>query len=171
MNQFPAGVIPFSEPQLEAIISILLKQCSLIVAREATDRKDYPELYDELYMKGRKHSYTAAVLAGFQESTSIPGMRIKKQKYGRIHWQPEIIGESVILQIYSSEASLKTREIREKCTQYNVAGSPIEYCILQFFLNRKGRLSKVDLVKLNKEARIISRVPVYSYLRSLSYVA
>ena len=53
--------IPISKLQMEAIIAILSNQCSLLTLRDAKNRKEYPELYDDFYIKGRRHSNTAAI--------------------------------------------------------------------------------------------------------------
>ncbi len=160
--------IPISDSQMEAIIAILSNQCRLLALRDAKNKTDYPELYDDFYMKGRRHSNTAAVLAGFQENTVIPGMRIQKKKYGRIHWQPEITSDKAVLHIYSSEAGLNTDEIKKNCAQYNIMGSTKEYCIIQFFAGKKGRLNRVDFIRLDRYAKIYSRSTVYSYQRLTS---
>ena len=160
--------IPISKLQMEAIIAILSNQCSLLTLRDAKNRKEYPELYDDFYIKGRRHSNTAAILAGFQENTFIPGMRIQKKKYGRIHWQPEITSDKAIIHIYSNEAGLNTNEIKKKCAQYNIMGSTKEYCIIQFFASKKGRLNRVDFIRLDRYANIYSRSAVYSYRRLTS---
>lgn len=157
--------IPISKSQMDAIVTILSKQCQLLALRDAKNGKEYPGLYDEFYMKGRRHSNTAAILAGFQENTVIPGMKIQKKKYGQIHWQPEISSETVILHIYSSEAGLNTKEIKNKCAQYNTNGSTQEYCIVQFFVGKKGRLNRVDFIRLDAFANIYSRTVVYSHHR------
>lgn len=160
--------IPISDSQMEAIIAILFSQCHLLALRDAKNQIDYPELYDDFYMKGRRHSNTAAVLAGFQEDTVIPGMTIRKKNYGRIHWQPELTSKTAILHIYSSEASLNTVEIKKMCALYNTKESVQEYCIIQFFLSKKSRLNRVDFLRLDRFAHINSRSTVYSYRNLIS---
>ena len=61
-----------TDEQIEAIVSILTKQCDRIEDRNQKLNVEYPDLYDELYYTGRRHSDTGAVYAGFTEATEIP---------------------------------------------------------------------------------------------------
>ena len=149
--------------QAQAIVNILTHQCALIERRNTADRVDFPELYDADYMKGRTHSDTSAVLAGFQEDTNIPGITITKIQYGRIHCQPQLESESAVMQIYSSDSSLKTDEIKEKCATYNGDDSNKKFCVFRFRTSSKGHLTGVDLIQFDANANIISTETIYKY--------
>lgn len=165
-------VQPFSSTlltaeQADTIVSILVSQCNMIEEREKKNLESYPELYDEDYMSGRRHGYTASVLAGFQETTAIPQMSIKKKDYGRIHCQPELSSETSIIQIYSSKATLSIDEVCKMCAKYNSEGSEKRYGILQFWTSEKGHLTKVEIVELNESAMEINREIIYKYRASV----
>lgn len=171
MKDYRADNSPLSVKQIDAIIDILLHQCSLIVQRENNDQKKYPELYDEDYMRGRKHSYTASVLAGFQESTIIPDMVVTKRQYGLFHCQPELSSDTAVVQLYSDEATLKNDEIKKKCQEFNSTASGKRYLIMQFSLSKKGNLHKVDIVDLDGDAKEISRQTIYKQISKIVQIS
>lgn len=150
-----------TQEQINAIVNIIVHQCSLISQREKNDRRNYPELYDEDYMRGRRHSFTASVLAGFQKDTVIPNMVITKRKYGRCHCQPELSSDTAVVQLYSYDATLKIDEIKQKCKQFNTPDSKRRFAIFQFFLTNAGHLRQVDLVNFDGEANEVSRRCVF----------
>lgn len=147
--------------QINAILGILIRQCNMIAQREKNDKAHFPELYDEDYMRGRKHSYTASVLAGFQENADIPDMIVRKHAYGINHWQPELVSESAVVQIYSNNASLNIKEIKQKCSEHNIPDSQTEFIVFQFSLNSEGYLEKVDIVKFDNQANVLSRQQIF----------
>lgn len=149
--------------QAQAIVNIITHQCALIERRNTADRVDFPELYDADYMKGRTHSDTSAVLAGFQENTVIPGMTITKIQYGIMHWQPLLESETAVVQIYSSDASLNIKEIKAKCARWNTGESTKRFCVFQFRTSKKGHLTGVDLLDFDVNAKVIRRETIYKY--------
>lgn len=148
--------------QIDSIVKIIIKQCDLIEQREEDNNKNYPDLYDEDYMHGRRHGYTASVLAGFQVNTYVPDMIISKVKYGICHCQPELSSDTVVVQLYSSDATLKTEEIKIKCKKHNTSNSEKHFLVFQFSLSRKGKLLKVDVVDFDCNANEISRKTVFT---------
>lgn len=159
--EYPVSESRLSTNQIKTIIDILLHQCELIAQQEKNAQKHYPELYDEDYMRGRKHSYTAAVLAGFKEDTIIPNMIVRKRRYGKLHCQPELSSDTVIVQLYSDQTVLKNEEIRQKCKEFNSTNSAKRYLIIQFSLGAAGYLRKVDIVNLDGSAKEISRETIF----------
>ena len=162
------AVIPFEDEyvtleQATAIVEILVRQCDLIEASEVQNELDFPELYDDDYLNGRKHSYTGYVYSGFQENTPLPAMTIAKRKYGRIHYLPQIESDTAVIQIYSSEATLDINEIKEKCAEYNVEGNEKRFCVFQFWTSKRGHLTHVDLVHFNSDAEQISRTEIFKF--------
>ena len=114
-------------------------------------------------MRGKTHSDTAAVLAGFQPDTEIPDMVITKRKYGRIHCQPELESITAIIQIYSGDTTLDNDEILCKCATYNTSESEKKYCIVQFRMSEKGHFTNVDLLMLDNRANVTLKENVYKY--------
>lgn len=149
--------------QAQAIVDILIHQCDLIERRYADNQNNYPELYDNEYMKGRTHGDTGAVLAGFQENSVIPGMTITKIQYGIMHWQPLLESETAVVQIYSSDASLNIKEIKAKCARWNTGESTKRFCVFQFRTSKKGHLTGVDLLDFDVNAKVIRRETIYKY--------
>ena len=86
-----------TDEQIEAIVSILTKQCDRIEERNQKLNVEYPDLYDELYYTGRRHSDTGAVYAGFTETTEIPEMKVYRVKYGHGLWQPELHSDTAVI--------------------------------------------------------------------------
>ena len=160
-----------SSEQAQAIISILVHQCDLIEERDNRDRKDYPDLYDPDYENLRSHSRTAAVLAGFRENTCLPGMSIRKRHYGIGHVQPEIVGEHIILQIYSINSSLSIDEIIDKCHEYNNGVNQRRFNVIQFRMSDKGHLTSADLIDFNQNGEIISRQTIFKHSKKESLAA
>ena len=149
--------------QAQVIVDILIRQCNMIEARDAGDRAEFPELYDDDYSRGRNHSDTASVLAGFQPNTTIPDMTITKRNYGLMHCQPELESDTAVVQIYSDNASLNTREIRTKCSTYNVQNSNKRFCVFQFRMSKSGHLTSVDLLTLDERANVVLKENIYAY--------
>lgn len=161
-------LIPFSdeyipEAQAEAIVSIIAHQCDLIEARDAQNEIDYPELYDDDYLSGRKHSYAANIYAGFQETTVLPGMEITKRSYRKIHRQPQIESNTAVVQIYSSEVKFSSDEIKTKCSEYNNEGSEKRFLVLQFWTSKRGHLTRVEVVHFNESVDVISRTVIFKF--------
>jgi len=59
-----------------------------------------------------------------------------------------------IKRLYSSDASLDIKEIKGKCLCHNSIGGIKEYGILQFYVNKRGHITSVFLLKLDKDANI-----------------
>ncbi len=165
-------MIPFednylSQEQAQAIIRVLEHQCNLIEEKERRNERDYPDLYDEDYMKGRTHSRTAQIYAGFHDGDVLLDMSISKINYGKYHIQPQLESNIAIIHMYSSEASFKIDEIKAKCSEYNTEGSFKKYIALKFYTGKSGRLTQVKLLHFNEYANIISETQIYSYKSSV----
>lgn len=163
-----------TDDQIEAIVSILTKQCHRIEDRNQKLNVEYPDLYDELYYTGRRHSDTGAVYAGFTETTEIPDMKVHRVKYGHGLWQPELHSDTAVIQLYNSGAGkiLDSDEIRNKCKQYNYVGSQKKYGAIQFRTSKKGHLAKAELIEFDEKGSEIKRTLIYEYnAKTISFVA
>ena len=161
-------MIPFednylSQEQAQAIIRVLEHQCNLIEEKETRDERDFPELYNEEYISGRTHTRTAQIYAGFHDGNEILDMSITKIKYGKNLYQPQLESDIAIIQMYSSKASLDIDEIKRKCSEYNTEESEKRYIALRFYTSKRGHLTQVQLVHFDKDARIISKTPIYKF--------
>ena len=154
-----------TEGQIEAIVNILIQQCDRIEERNQKLSVDFPDLYDELYYTGRGHGDTGAVYAGFTETTEIPDMKVQRVKYGRGYWQPELHSDTAVIQLYNSGAGkvLESSEIRDKCRQFNYAGSQKKYGAVQFWTSKKGHLTRAELVEFDEKGCETKRTNIYTY--------
>lgn len=150
-----------TEEQIEVIVSILKKQCERIEERNQKLSDDFPDLFDELYYTGRGHGDTA----GFTEATEIPDMKVYRVKYGRGYWQPELHSDTAVIQLYNSGAGkvLDSIEIKDKCRQYNYAGSQKKYGAIQFWTSKKGHLTRAELVEFDEKGSEVKRTIIYKY--------
>ena len=145
-----------TQKQIDKIVSIICQQCNLIVERNSKNAVEFPELVDDDYQNMRGHAYTSAIYAGFQPGMDIEGLSVEKHKYGRGHCQPDIGNQEIIAQIYSSDASFDTDEIKAK-----KAGSR-RYYIFKYYQGKNGRLTRVVLINTATESEQV----VYSYKKS-----
>ena len=154
-----------TEEQIEVIVSILKKQCERIEERNQKLSDDFPDLFDELYYTGRGHGDTGAVYAGFTEATEIPDMKVYRVKYGRGYSQPELHSDTAVIQLYNSGAGkvLDSIEIKDKCRQYNYAGSQKKYGAIQFWTSKKGHLTRAELVEFDEKGSEVKRTIIYKY--------
>ena len=132
-----------TEKQINKIVSIIRHQCDRIIERDSRNAIDYPDLEDDDYMSSRKHSDTASIYAGFQPGMDLEGLTVKKHKYGRGYWQPDIGNEEIIVQIYRGDNDLISQEIEAKTTDTR------HYYIFKFFKQNKRPLTRIDLVDMD----------------------
>lgn len=101
-------------------------------------------------------------------------MKVYRIKYGHGLWQPELHSDTAVIQLYNSGAGkiLDSDEIRNKCKQYNYAGSQKKYGAIQFWTSQKGHLTKAELVGFDENGSELNRTSLYKYnAKTIPFVA
>lgn len=72
---------------------------------------------------------------------------------------------SAVIQLYNSGAGkvLDSIEIKDKCRQYNYAGSQKKYGAIQFWTSKKGHLTRAELVEFDEKGSEVKRTIIYKY--------
>lgn len=91
-----------------------------------------------------------------------------------VSWQPELYSDTAVIQLYNSGVGkvLKLSKIRNKCKQYNCAGSQKKYGAVQFWTSPKGHLTRAELVEFDEKGSEINRTSLYKHnAKAIPFVA
>lgn len=146
--------------QIIAIRDIIIEQCNYY--REHAVQLDRV-CYAPYMLSRQQYAFTGVVLSGFPPNTNaIPGMTINEVKYGCGLYQPELIGENIVLNIYNGGNPLNSQYIQAQCARYNadLNARPLFGCIL-FETDNNYRLTKLTLQMKDRYANNIDKFVIY----------
>ncbi len=151
-----------SETQQTQIIDIIKGQCRKFQNLE----RQYESIFYEPYTQMRqKHTATSAVLSGFAPGKfQIEGITSADLNYGLNNkmTQPELHCDNGIFHIYSDGSDLKGKKILERCADMNTdISSPPVFFIIIVFIDKKGKLDKIEICLPNKDGTIADRKLIY----------
>ena len=149
--------------QIEEIVKTISNTC---IRYRAYD-KQFKDLFYEPYTTMRKKaSVTSAVISAFSpDRCHISGFTSQDIYYG-LHnqlTQPELISDSVVLQIYSNGSDLKGKPIKEKSELYNrdLTTLPI-FMIIVFSASKEGWLNQIQIKLPDVTGEIIDEEIIYT---------
>ena len=161
-------------PELEStIVNTIKSQCSRF--RDA--KKQEKDLYYEPYAKRRKkYELTAAVLSGFApDRFSFSNLQVHDLKYGLNGslYQPELITDTAIIQIYSSGANPhKNMIVQERCRNYNGhSENEKKFLIIKFRADETANLKKVEVILLGETCQLKESKTLYSPVKLMKIPA
>lgn len=148
-----------TKTQVNSIVQIVQEQCR----KYRNCEREFSKCYYEPYGSNRKkHGLTYAIISGFiPDKTEISEMTIRKVEYGSYR-QPELVGEKIVLNIYSNSNQLDSKFIWERCAKYNadMSTNPIFGCII-YEADEKYNLVRLTLKVLNRYAACVSEFLLY----------
>lgn len=146
--------------QISIITNIIMQKC--------TEYRQYEKQREkycyEPYMVGRQqYDLTGFILSGFIPNTdAVPAMCINEIKYGHGRCQPELVGDNVILNIYSESNDLSSQYIFNQCAKYNIDlnKKPTFGCLI-FETDESYYLIMLTLKIMDRYANCIEKFIVY----------
>ena len=148
----------------ETIIAIIKQQC----LRYRNFEKQVQSLFYEPYTQRRnKYPVTAMVLSGFAPNVfKKEGVEVVDLKYGlktNPLFQPELITDTAVIQIYSNGANpLENNIVKDRCEKYNGSKNSLKhFVIIRFFVNKKGYLKKIEAIYPNEKCKVVETKQLY----------